>query len=568
MFCKRSKVLSVASMMSILVLLIGSSAPHDVETILPASWAQICFFTQDSNILGLYVDQLPEERVFSIQCRVSPDDIWSLSTLQSWLKGFTGFLVFLTVECSEDAKISLPWPMKAKGLVGLKVSGCILQDKYADVLNPDISVLPDQLRVLEIRNSVWLSDVAAFDFMIRPEVLLSMSADYDCGQDSTLEYMVMSNVTDAVSSRSGASVREDHEMNFESVKTSSNQKGSHQSSEVIPTHETFAGDSAGTGNPDSSNNLNNLLMRLSQSQNISDALTTSLNKPTSSTANNMASPTQAGYQELLNNIQSVDHTCVYKRLKVLDESCPLVMSVHHFSIMVQSASYPELRTMNYSFSGLPEIPQELKEFRVFFPKLAYLDLSKNLIRHVNLPRPSLTSTPVSHHLSVDLRYNHITHINFSIVQSWATVKDIYVDVRFNPIDCGCHMNDLLLAMKSNEFFIDSMAPYEYLKEIRCYSPPSLKGKRLSGIELTCSSPTLNAPEAKHSDSNLSSTNLTVLFVFCGLAASTLIAVTLVAILYFKKYRLANAKGVVTVWISPKNNSSTDVENGQQTQSIS
>ncbi|GFR60645.1 protein toll [Elysia marginata] len=530
---------------------------QNFETILPPTWAQICTFTQDNNILGFYVDHLPAERVFSIRCSVSQEDAWSFVTFQTWLKGFTGFSVFLTVECADRGTISLPWPMKAKGLVGLKVSRCRLKDKYADVMNPDISAMADQLRVLDMRDSVWLSDTAAFEFMIRPEVLLGMTADYDCGQDSTLEYMVMSNVTDTLRSHSGASMNQGTDSDSGTTKQSIN-------------HEKNAsGASAGRSinHGSSTNALNDAIMRLSQSSNISDTLAVSLNEPKSSAANNKASPTQTGYQELLMNIQSVQHTCVYEKLKVLDESCPSVMSAHHFSIMVQGGSYPEVRKMNYSFSGLPEIPRELREFRVYFPKLAYLDLTKNFIRHVALPNPA--QIPASPHLSLDLRYNHITNINLSMIYSWAAAKDIYIDIRFNPIDCECHMNDLLLAMKKNDFFNGLLEPYKYLKDIACYSPLSLKGQKLSCIELSCSGPTSNSLAAEYARNNsLSQTNLAVLLVFCCLATAILAVVIVVLILYLRKYRFAVGKGVVNMDMSQRNNSSDDVEGDQRTENLS
>ncbi|RUS80593.1 hypothetical protein EGW08_011648 [Elysia chlorotica] len=567
MICSGFSVFCLTFVVIRLILLRSTVISHDVETILPTSWAPICSFTQDNNILGLYVDQLPAERVFLVKCHVSPNDVWSFSTLQAWLKSFTGFLVFLTVECRDEAAISLPWPMKANGLVGLKVSGCRLKDKYADVFNPDISTLPDEMRVLDIRDSVWLSDVAAFELMTQSEVLLGMSADYDCGQDSTLEYIVMSNLTDSLSTVTGSSMGKDRELIDESFKKASNQKDSNQSpAEFALAPGTSAGDPPTTSNSNAASSQKDFLMRLLQSPNISDALAISVSKPLSGAANNATSPTQVGYQDLLKNIQSVDHACVYKRLKVLDESCPSVMSVHHFGIMVQSGSYPELRTMNYSFSGLPEIPQELREFRVFFPKLSYLDLTKNGIRHVALPKSP--RTPVSHQLSMDLRHNQITHINLSTVQSWAEIKDIYVDIRFNPIDCGCHMNDLLLAMKSKDFFIDSMAPYKYLKDMKCSSPLSMKDKELASIELVCSSSLIDSREAKDSDNSLSTTNLTILFVFCGLATSILVVVTIVAILYFKKYRFAAVKELVAIGLPLKINTSGDVESGQRTIIIS
>ena len=543
------------------ILLLVPAVSHELGTILPPSWAGICSFTQDGTILGLYVDNVTGERVFSVRCYVGEHDVWSFSTLQAWLKGFAGFSVFLTVECDGRGTISLPWPMKARGLVGLKVTRCRLKEKYADVLNPDVSALPDQLRVMDMRDSVWLSDKGSFEFMIQPEVLMGMSADYDCGQDNTIEYMVISNVTDSLDSGPPTAFGDDSDTAIGSVKTSSNKAEKHIGSagaslELAPVSSTISRKS------ESTSNLNDLLIRQSQSPNMSNTLAVSLVNPTSGTANNVATSAESGYQELLKNIQLVQHTCVFKRLQLLDESYPSVMPVHHFSIMVQSGSYPELRTMNYSFSGLPEIPRELREFRTFFPKLAYLDLTKNLIRHVTLPKPPITAR--SQHLSLDLRYNHITHINLSMVQSWAAVKDVFVDVRFNPLDCDCHMDDLLRALKKTGFFKGPMAAYKYLKELRCYSPLSLRGKRISSIELSCSARVTNSLAAQHAENtNLSRTNLTVLLVFSGLAFVILTVVAVIVVLYIRKYGFAGVKGAVKADILQSGSSSTDIERTEQ-----
>ncbi|GFO25401.1 toll-like protein [Plakobranchus ocellatus] len=530
-------------------LLINTVASHGLETILPHDWAGMCSFYQDSNILGLYVDHLAAERVFSIHCYVQDSDSWRFATLQTWLKGFTGFSVFLTVECSQNGIISLPWPMKAKGLVGMKVSNCRLQDKYADVTNPDVTGLPDQLRVLDLRDSVWLGDDAAFEFMTRSDVLLTIGADYDCGQDSTLEYMVISNVTDLLND--GPQFGSDHNYYFDigHSKTAPTSAGRAQTiapysqpseTQPKPSISTSTNSSTTMASLDLETKLNLLLQKLSKVANISEPASLRVGKPSPGSMNSTAAASQAGYEDLLENIQSVQHTCVYERLRVLDESSPSVMPVHHFSIMVQGGSYPELRTMNYSLSGLQEIPTELTQFRMFFPKLSYLDLTKNMIRHVTLAESAEPGR--SEYLTLDLRLNYITHINLNVVWSWADTQDIFVDIRFNPLHCGCHMVDLLHKMRKANFFTDSMAKYEYLKDVRCHTPPHLTGQRLGTVELSCSGRLMEASATKLTDdASLSTTNLAVLLAFCGLAVIILVIVGVVAVLYLSRFGTLNVK---------------------------
>lgn len=89
--------------------------------------------------------------------------------------------------------VSLPWPMRAPGLVKLTVVNCGMLDKYAD-FNTSAEQIPDSLRVLDVRDCTWLNKAEAVDRVIRNSEIVT--GEYECGQDSTVQFHLYRNVSD------------------------------------------------------------------------------------------------------------------------------------------------------------------------------------------------------------------------------------------------------------------------------------------------------------------------------------------------------------------------------------
>ncbi|CAL1535263.1 unnamed protein product [Lymnaea stagnalis] len=430
---------------------------------IPRCWEKMCTLSDGANILGQYVDGIRGD-VYYLHCQVRNHEgiAWHYSTLRDWLHDIPGISVFARVECTNGSSISLPWPMRARGVVGLSIHNCILRDKYLEFQNQTISDIPDQLRVLEIRDSVWFSDDESFNKMTKPASLANLTADYDCGQDSTLEYMVASNVSygmDSVSAPNDQGLQGSAAVDFDLDAMLAKSKPS----------------------PDSGNSLENsvLLEALSGG---GDKLSTYgseryVSPPVTRTPENLTEE----FLELVKKLEGLDFKCNYLKLRVIDESYPKIMIANHFKFMLQNAKYPELRVMNYTRSGLGALPRELKEHRIHFPKLEYLDLSENKIKSIDLGAQTATSG----HVIVDLSHNLIANVSLEDVVAWSRVEDVFVDIRNNPIHCSCDMKPLLDYVGANGFFAGALAPYAYIRDLECATPDVLRGRKLSTLNLDC-----------------------------------------------------------------------------------
>lgn len=628
----------------------------------PFGWENMCTYRTDSEIVKSYTGAtLPGSHVVHLQCHVAgnSENTWHFQTLRDWLRGIPGISVFVDVSCSNGGHISLPWPMRANGVIGIVVSGCLLSGKYADFGNPDIIHIPDQLRVLEIRNSVWLNDESGFERLRRG--LANLTSDYDCGQDSTIEYLVTNNVTDAVElsivgSHAAATQRQfrggfhldmngllglrsafisdssefeahsrdhyqtndwldfdvdisdreemhsfmgllspnlptgelnDHEnnhpllsfftFNIPNLESNGRQNGMHSRADPLnfnlpvrefngrqdsiqsavglfnsklPTRDLASGSlnlhlptrDLAPGNLNShlptrdlaSGNLNlhlptrdlapgslnshlptpdltpgNLNSHLSthdlahgNSNLLTRDLTPDSDSPTSASAE---------FNELLQKLLALQVTCNYEKLRVLDESNPQLLPIQHFTLMVQGARYPELRVMNYSSAGIREMPQELQDFRMYFPKLQFLDLSRNFL--TKIPLTSRFGDASGDSLTLDVRGNLISSISVDDLLLWAQNRDVFVDIRNNPLHCGCQMMNFLQKIKSEAFFAGNLRRYKYIRDLRCASPSHLRGQKLSEVNLRCTAEINLAAAPKNwepSSTVLSTTNIIII----------------------------------------------------------
>ncbi|CAG5124005.1 unnamed protein product [Candidula unifasciata] len=499
----------------ILICVVVISATADVESNIapvPLELKLMCAAKFDSDILGLYVENVTgSDHVIHIQCSVDGNkgDTLSFRTLQEHFHQFRGISIFLQIRCSNRGEISLPWPMKAQGLVGLVVYNCGMTQKYADFGSLELLTMPDFLRVLEIRNSAWLSDDTDFYKMINPEGLASLTSDYDCGQDSTIEYMVTSNVSYLFTTPSdGRTLAPDLPSD---TRVQDNTYGSNQ---------TF--------------NISNQTM-----------YTSSENKSS-----------EDEFLNLLRSLQSLKLQCHFNKLKLLDESIPHVLPIHHFALMVLGATYPELKVMNYSFSGIRQLPEELQDFRKYFPKLELLDLSWNYLTEVEIgTRPRGVD---GRFLTLDVRHNLISNLSVENISSWAMADGVLVDIRDNPIYCGCGMQPLLQKIQSGILFVGKLDKYSYIQEMRCAEPLGVRGLRLSEVTLACgkdnevSSPSLD-------------TDKTVNIIIVSTVAAVVVVVAALLVVVIVNLRLGSERFKRCLMDFSKSPLETDAEAGKDCQ---
>lgn len=474
----------------------ASSVSAQTTSPVPPGWESMCTHQEDPLILGKYAENTTTPyALINIHCRVTGNNVWHFATLRNWLHGLPNISVFLRTECSNGGKISLPWPMKAQRLVGLSVSNCILMDKYADFKNPEIYSTPDQLRVLEIRDSSWESDESSFSTMKSPDSLSHLTPEYDCGQHSTLEYMATVNVSETIdpvpsrpvevsrATRPRIKARENYLLaglfGFLSIV---DRQGVSVTQFGVLTHSYMHTVSMGLTMPA------NLGLTMpaglgfstpAASPNKIKMAQLALLKQRPKSNNNY---TNEQFQSLLQKLQSLTVQCNYRKLRVLDESHPTMMIAHYFNLMLQNAKYPELIMMNYSRSGLKSIPSELLDFKTNFPKLRHLDLTWNHISEVHLPLNTNSQDGV---IVLDLQHNNITSLSLEEVLAWSKIESVFVNITGNPLHCDCRIAPLVNQIKASKSSTQGLSRYEYIRDLECFSPPVLRGKRLSIINIVC-----------------------------------------------------------------------------------
>ncbi|XP_059143378.1 uncharacterized protein LOC131930777 [Physella acuta] len=379
-------------------------------------------------------------------------------------------------------------------------------DKYADFKNPEVYSTPDQLRVLEIRDSSWVSDESSFSTMKSSDSLSHLTPEYDCGQHSTLEYLATVNVSETIDPAPSRPVKISRDTRprptWASFKARENyslaglfgflstvdRQGVSVTQFGVLTHSYIHTVSLGLSVPVGqglSVPVGQGLLTPAASPNRIKIPQSPLVKQRPKSNKNY---TNEDFQSLLKKLQSLQVQCNYRKLRVLDESHPTMMIAHYFNLMLQNAKYPELRMMNYSRSGLKAIPSELLDFQTNFPKLRHLDLSWNHISEVRLPLNTNNQNGV---IVLDLQHNNITSLSLEEVLNWSKIDSVFVNITGNPLHCDCQIAPLVSEIKASQFTNQGLSRYAYIKDLECFSPRVLRGKRLSFINIVCNGSNLH-----------------------------------------------------------------------------
>ncbi|CAL1535261.1 unnamed protein product [Lymnaea stagnalis] len=417
----RATVIMTARLMilPVLVLLNGVS-PKDL---VPPSWMRMC------KVNVSFPEPPTESRprlnpyVASVNCHIKADDgdRWRLMDLRNFT--FTNNINYHTdennrtlhykieVTCENGANISLPWPMKVPGLLELEVRSCLLLDQFANYNDPLDPTIPNELRILDIRDSMWVVE-AVNSIVNKSNVSLNITSAYDCGQDSTLVEYITRNV-----------------------------------SSVLP----------------------ELVAVVTEQE------------QTTPKSNEGES-----FLDLLRKSFKTKTGCHYKRLKVYDMSIAWLTPVNMFEFLVQNSDYPVLEVLNFSRIGMTDLPREFSQWRKFFPKLISLDLSHN-----NLSAIPLTDYPPGDNEAIayfNLTYNNFTTVKMALIQSWARMTKVFVDIDKNPIHCDCELASFIGNLRNASTFTGNLAPYAYVRHLECATPEPLSGRQLHTLsvdDLSC-----------------------------------------------------------------------------------
>ncbi|BFZ12915.1 hypothetical protein BsWGS_15954 [Bradybaena similaris] len=430
---------------------------------LPQSWGEACLSVVSVLSTPSSVLQTSRSTVLvDINCRIekSQRNQWKLNDFRDWTVSnkinnettpLNRTVIYkMTVTCANGANISLPWPMRVPGLVELRVFYCHVLDSYKNMYDVVDAMMANEMAILEIRHSIWIRNLTSF--VRDSDEVLNITSHFDCGQDSSLETMIMSNNSIIIRNLDDknigmANVNDVEFGSFDNGKLLKNSDDTSSTRPVRPGSRLFKDHTC-------------------------DHHITELEPSSAATAKEA----QLDSIKHLIKMMKTRTKCTYKRLKLIDESISPLTSVYHFDLMMLGSEYPVLENMNYSYSGLKVLPKQLIEWRIYFPKLKTLDVSHNCISEVKFPHyPSFSNDSV---VKFDLRHNDISVINMDLLKSWAEVENFFIDIRDNPINCGCEMASMLPYLADNSTFKGQLAPYEYVRDLYCATPEALAGTQL------------------------------------------------------------------------------------------
>ncbi|CAL1535262.1 unnamed protein product [Lymnaea stagnalis] len=493
----RATVIMVARLLvfTILVLLNGVS-PKDL---VPPSWMRMC------KVNVSFPEPPTESRprlnpyVASVNCHIKTDDDnrWRLMDLRNFT--FANNINYHTdennrtlhykiqVTCENGANISLPKPMKVPGLLELEVRSCLLLDQFANYNDPLDPTIPNELRILDIRDSMW--GIEAPNFIVNNlDEALNITSDYDCGQDTSLVVFISRNVSNVLPALPGY-------LDMESLLQKPNLSISKQpkaATSDLPSETVDEIAPTGPVKPETR------LIKDAEKV-VSDQITlggdTSKAKPTGQSGvavvteqeqTTRKSNAEELFLDLLIKSFKTKTECHYNRLKVHDESIARLTPVNMFEFFVKNSDYPVLEVLNFSRIGMTDLPREFSQWRRFFPKLISLDLSHN-----NLSALPLTNYPPGDNEAIvhfNLTYNNFTTVNMALIQSWARMTKVFVDIDKNPIHCDCELASFIGNLRNASTFTGNLAPYAYVRHLECATPEPLSGRQLHTLsvdDLSC-----------------------------------------------------------------------------------
>ena len=177
--------------------------------------------------------------------------------------------------------------------------------------------------------------------------------------------------------------------------------------------------------------------------------------------------------------QQVQYICIFSRLRYIDESNSRSVSTHHLHFLTEHVRLPALEYFNFSNSHVEDIRIQFLEWRRYFPKMKYLDLSHNRIKYfAGISDFGLSTDPIG---VINLRHNNITTLSKDDIKTLKFQSEtVFIDIRDNPISCDCKLSDLMNTIKNSSSIL--LDKYSYILDLRCAKPDALSGRKLSDLD--------------------------------------------------------------------------------------
>lgn len=114
--------------------------------LIPPNWSSVCSLILNNTTV--------------VDCDIGHDVAikWKFDDLTKWtLSNSVNVTYHLNIRCVYGVNISLPWPFKSPGLIGLKVSNCGIENYYKNYLR-NFEDYPDELEMFVIEQCVFIEN--------------------------------------------------------------------------------------------------------------------------------------------------------------------------------------------------------------------------------------------------------------------------------------------------------------------------------------------------------------------------------------------------------------------------
>lgn len=411
---------------------------------LPDSWLQMCS-VQFKLVSG---SNFTSQRAVLVSCDLDEHDYWSLNEYRKWISTnekqvynnlpiSEGLLFAFEFKClSKTAEVSLPWPVRAKYIWNISVKNCTIVD-YLSEYNVELNIT-DTLNVVEFVNSeILINSELYFHYMYNYE---NVSKQFDCGGLQMQKYVQRNCTFKFTESSDGGD-----DLTF--LENTDSDKYNSTASPAI--HNLPNVDHQDTGTtisyiPDEEQEMLDTIAEFGQKE------------------------------------QLVHHKCSYDNLLYIDESYSSSVTRNHGHFMKVRFLYPALQFYNMSHSRLRQLPPMLFEWRRYFPRMQYLDMSFNKIKYFSmLSDQGLKNSSVG---VFDLQHNNITTLTSEDLETLRMHSNtVFIDIRHNPLNCDCKLTHLVMQIRN--ISSEVVKKYEYLKHMECSSPKQFHGMTISQLEV-------------------------------------------------------------------------------------
>ncbi|XP_060075359.1 toll-like receptor Tollo [Ylistrum balloti] len=356
--------------------------------------------------------------------------MWRLDTLRDWIVT-SSFQYHFHLHCSDWSNVSIPWPVKALHLISLEVRECLITDFLSEssFKDPSTTGIVDQLTDLKFVDSQILINI--FKLINYMNNIASMSKDFICGHEDTIVDVALRNITYTFDETNMMDFLASFDEEEESALNVSTPAPENFGSKIIDAGKTF-----------------------------------------------------------LDENRKIQHKCDYSKLKYIDQSISATKSRYHIDVLTENSFFKEVRIYNMSRTRMSLLNSRFKTWWMDFPKLEYLDLSYNLIDTFDVdPSATAWDLPLLH---VNVSHNNITRINTNFISKLAKLSSVMIlNLEGNPFHCDCSpdMESVVDLVQNNDVWNNKLySPYAYIRNLKCATPKSAKGKTflsLTRTDLSC-----------------------------------------------------------------------------------